>query len=159
MFSSSFYPLISRPTRITSTSATLIDNIFVNSFEDNFATGLLLTDISDHLPIFQIATAIANINATPIKETKYRKITSETFKLLNQKLKCENWTVYREENPQYAYTIFYKILYNAFDETVQLMRRKISFKKSYQERLGSNGKVKCVLEPSATFSFFSWKSY
>ena len=59
MFSSSFYPLISRPTRITSTSATLIDNIFVNSFEDNFTTGLLLTDISDHLPIFQIATTIA----------------------------------------------------------------------------------------------------
>ena len=133
MFSSSFYPLISRPTRITSTSATLIDNIFVNSFEDNFTTGLLLTDISDHLPIFQIATTITNTNTTPIKETKYRKITSETLKLLNQKLKCENWKeVYREANPQYAYTTFYKILYNAFDETVPLMRRKISFKKSYQ---------------------------
>ena len=84
MFSSSFYPLISRPTRITSTSATLIDNIFVNSFEDNFTTGLLLTDISDHLPIFQIATTISNTNTTSIKETKYRKITSETLKLLNQ---------------------------------------------------------------------------
>lgn len=54
MFSSSFYPLISRPTRITNcTSATLIDNIFVKSLEDNFTSGLLLTDISDHLPIFQ----------------------------------------------------------------------------------------------------------
>ena len=29
MFSSTFYPLISRPTRISSTTATLIDNIFV----------------------------------------------------------------------------------------------------------------------------------
>ena len=54
MLSSSFYPLISRPTRITSTSATLIDNIFINSLEDNFTCGLILTDISDHLPIFQI---------------------------------------------------------------------------------------------------------
>ena len=64
MFSASFYPLISRPTSITSTSATLIDKIFVNSFEDNFTTGLLFTDISDHLPlpIFQIATTIANTN-------------------------------------------------------------------------------------------------
>ena len=60
MFSSSFYPLILRPTRITSTSATLIDNIFVNSLEDNFTSGLLLTNISDHLPIFQITTTIAN---------------------------------------------------------------------------------------------------
>ena len=52
MFSSSFFPLISRPTRITSRSATLIDNIFVNSLEDNFTSGLLFTDLSDHLPIF-----------------------------------------------------------------------------------------------------------
>ena len=34
MFSSSFYPLISRPTRITNRSATLIDNIFVNNLEE-----------------------------------------------------------------------------------------------------------------------------
>ena len=126
MFSSSFYPLISRPTRITSTSATLIDNIFVNSLEDSFTSGLLLTDISDHLPIFQITTTIANAYTTPIKETKHRQITSETLALLNQKLKCESWKeVYREENPQYAYTTFYKILYNAFDQTVPLMRQKI----------------------------------
>ena len=60
MFSSSFFPLISRPTRITSRSATLIDNIFVNSLEDNFTSGLLFTDLSDHLPIFQITTTIYN---------------------------------------------------------------------------------------------------
>ena len=133
MLSSSFYPLISRPTRITSTSATLIDNIFINSLEDNFTCGLLLTDISDHLPIFQITTTITNANTIPIKETKHRKITSETLALLNQKLKCENWEdVYREENPQYAYTTFYKILYNAFDQTVPLMKQKIRHKKSYQ---------------------------
>ena len=125
MFSSPFYPLISRPTRITSKSATLIDKIFVNSLEDNFTSGLLLTDISDHLPIFQITTTIANAYTIPIKETKHRKITSETLALLNQKLKCESWKeVYREENPQYAYTTFYKILYNTFDQTVPRMRQK-----------------------------------
>ena len=91
MFSSSFYPLISKPTRITSTSATLIDNIFVNSLDDHYTSGLLLTDISDHLPIFQTTTSMVNTNTIPINETKYRKKTSETLKLLNQKLKCENW--------------------------------------------------------------------
>ena len=34
MYASSFYPLITKPTRITKTSATLIDNIFVNRFCD-----------------------------------------------------------------------------------------------------------------------------
>lgn len=59
MFSSSFYPLISKPTRITSRSATLIDNIFVNSPIDNFTSGLLSTDLSDHLPIFQITISLS----------------------------------------------------------------------------------------------------
>ena len=54
LFSSSFYPLISKPTRITNTSATLLNNIFVNDIIENFQCSLLFTDNSDHLPIFQI---------------------------------------------------------------------------------------------------------
>ena len=47
-----FFPLITRPTRITSNTATLIDNIFTNNIDDQFYSGLLFTHISDHLPIF-----------------------------------------------------------------------------------------------------------
>ena len=50
MYSNTFFPLITRPTRITSHSATLIDNIFQNSLETNLLSSLLFTDISDHLP-------------------------------------------------------------------------------------------------------------
>ena len=49
-----FFPLITRPTRITSNTATLIDNIFTNNFDHFFCSRLLFTDISDHLPIFCI---------------------------------------------------------------------------------------------------------
>ena len=38
MFSRSFFPLISRPTRITSNSTTLIDNIFINNPNNCSAT-------------------------------------------------------------------------------------------------------------------------
>ena len=51
MTSYSFYPSITKPTRITTKSATLIDNIFTNSHTKQTA-GILVTDISDHLPIF-----------------------------------------------------------------------------------------------------------
>jgi hypothetical protein len=51
VYSHSLFPSIYRPTRITSKSATLIDNIFVS--DPNFySSGLLTVDISDHLPIF-----------------------------------------------------------------------------------------------------------
>ena len=54
MYSNGFYPLISKPTRITSHSATLIDNIFSNDLDNHKFSGILWSDISDHLPIFQI---------------------------------------------------------------------------------------------------------
>ena len=56
MTSNSFLPLITRPTRITATSATLIDNIFSNYLENcsHSMQGLMVTDISDHYPIFHV---------------------------------------------------------------------------------------------------------
>ena len=48
------FSLINKPTRITNRSATLIDNIFTNAFEISHNSGILLNDLSDHLPIFTI---------------------------------------------------------------------------------------------------------
>ena len=71
MFSTAFYPLISRPTRISNTSATLIDNIFVNKIEESYKCGILFTDLSDHLPVF-LTTSNSNrpkhCNAVNIKQ-------------------------------------------------------------------------------------------
>ena len=52
MFSHSFLPFISQPTRITSHTATLIDNIFTNHLPYAAINGIFFTDVSDHLPIF-----------------------------------------------------------------------------------------------------------
>jgi hypothetical protein len=47
-----FHPLISLPSRITTDSATLIDNIFTNNICEPISSGILVTSISDHLPVF-----------------------------------------------------------------------------------------------------------
>ena len=53
LISSLFHPSMSRPTRITCNSATLIDNIHIfNRIEDNFTSGLLVTNLSDHLRLY-----------------------------------------------------------------------------------------------------------
>ena len=54
MNSGGLHPLIALPTRITPTSATLIDNIFTNDFCRPISSGLVYTSISDHLPAFAI---------------------------------------------------------------------------------------------------------
>ena len=43
-----FRPLIHQPTSVTASSATLIDNIFVNSIETESMGGNITTSISDH---------------------------------------------------------------------------------------------------------------
>ena len=52
--SNSFIPLILQPTRITSHSNTLIDNIFSNFIDPDIISGNLTATISDHLPQFSI---------------------------------------------------------------------------------------------------------
>ena len=46
-------PWINRPTRVTTSSATLIDNIFTNCvFDTSLKNGIIKTSISDHFTIF-----------------------------------------------------------------------------------------------------------
>ena len=52
MFANAFYPTISKPTRITQQTATLIDNIITNIHEYSIKYGILYNDISDLFPIF-----------------------------------------------------------------------------------------------------------
>jgi len=53
LLSNSFYPSISRPTRIRNDKcATLIDNIFINIHNNLTSSGIWLADITDHLPVF-----------------------------------------------------------------------------------------------------------
>ena len=51
-YSSSFLPQIFKPTRIASNSSTLIDNIFCNNHSISLTSGIVIADVSDHLPIY-----------------------------------------------------------------------------------------------------------
>ena len=54
MFASSLIPTINKPTRITHSTATLIDNIYVKfyDFHTTVKSAIQMTDIYNHLPIF-----------------------------------------------------------------------------------------------------------
>ena len=44
-------PVITRPTRITDHSSTLIDNLFTNAWPKLIDSSIIASDISDHMPI------------------------------------------------------------------------------------------------------------
>jgi hypothetical protein len=56
LFTSSFFQLITKATRITDGTATLIDNILTNNLEKlhHSVNGIVFSDISDHLLIVHI---------------------------------------------------------------------------------------------------------
>ena len=56
MPSSGFLPPITRPTRVTTPSATLVDNVSTNYLEDisHSTQGLFITAASDYFPIFHV---------------------------------------------------------------------------------------------------------
>ena len=67
LFSYAFLLLISNPTRLTTYSARLIDNIFTNNLAHNVLCGMILNDLSDHLPVFAYFDD-ATVNAQHRKE-------------------------------------------------------------------------------------------
>ena len=124
MFSSTFYPLISKPTRITNSSATLIDNIFVNNLDECHKCGILFTDLSDHLPVFKITSSIKKVNDTHC-EIKHRVMNKKTIHRLRQDLEIEDWSdVYDKTDPQEAYNNFYNKLFKLYEINIPLKKSK-----------------------------------
>ena len=114
MFSNKFLPVITRPTRVTHQSATLIDHIFVNSKAKNHIAGIILNSTVDHLPTFYIE----DCNEKPQIPTSYltRLINKESIESFENILRPYNWVnILDEENPEIAYSNFFNILEGARD--------------------------------------------
>ena len=130
MFASTFYPTISRPTRVTQQTATLIDNIITNMHEYPVTSGILYNDISDHFPVFNFYSMERS------KREKYttvyrRKASSENIKKLNIKIQNLNWDeVYTDSDPCTAYDTFLTILESQIKECLPLKKIKIKAYKS-----------------------------
>ena len=121
MFSFSFLPLINRPTRIAQTSSTLIDNIFTNSPpEHHIISGILMTDISDHLPTFHIskhtALSICHPAQSPITKPM---INTHSLTSLSRALMVQNWSEITENRDLCAaYSHFTQVINRAYTENI-----------------------------------------
>ena len=113
-FSFGLLPVITKPTRITPNSATLIDHIWVRNKSEVHRAGVILCHISDHYPTFY-AHHIHQEKQTlkPFKTRITNKDAQNSFKKL---LKNANFdSVLSNENPETAYHDFLSI-YNSAAE-------------------------------------------
>lgn len=118
MFSSGLYPLITRPTRVTSTTASIIDNIFCSELCRNKMCGIVLSDATDHMPIFVLCdnSTYAVINDDPTYKYN-RTLDEDSLNKFKHDLNYANWdTVMNESNPDLAFSRFMQILNNTYND-------------------------------------------
>ena len=116
--SASFLPLISRPTRITNTSATLIDNFFSN-IRSEFKAGIVISDISDHFPIFIYCSNQYQANNFPNYVPKRHVYSDVNISRLKQSLEEESWDdVFSTECVDESYEIFIEIFMRHVNENI-----------------------------------------
>ena len=115
-----FLPHILKPTRNTDHSATLIDNIFLNSSEHLTISGNILHDLTDHLPNFLI---INKLNCVP----KQMKILKRDYKRYNEaalidEMKEIDWTTKLpdSEDINLIFDSFYSTVSNIVDKHIPL---------------------------------------
>jgi hypothetical protein len=79
LFDNSLIPIITKPTRITDHSSTLIDHIYTNLPISKLTPGILKVDISDHLPVFCIVKTQVDKSTNKIKFRDFRKFNKQRF--------------------------------------------------------------------------------
>ena len=131
MYSNSLLPNITKLSRVSSKSATLIDNIFSNSLLGNQSvlTGLMYCDISDHFPIFHIDYS----NKIKLDDIiiKRRLYSEENIAGFSSALRDHNWNnVLGNTDPQAAYSTFMTDYMEIYNSSFPLK----SFKKGYRNR-------------------------
>ena len=121
-----YRPLIMQPTRVTSHSATLIDNIFINDLETYSIGGNITASISDHFPQF----SSINIFDKPVKNKNVKY--GRSYKYFNQnefanELKKINWqSILLGNATEESFNKFFLVIEHLLNEMAPL--RKLSKK-------------------------------
>lgn len=108
-------PMITQPTRITTYSATIIDNIYTNIFGE-IISGIFVTDISDHLPVFTIYEKCYLNNLQKESPIIIRNKSTKALEAFREDLKKQNWDHVYTSDVNVAYNSFMSTLINLYDK-------------------------------------------
>ena len=128
LFSYSFWPLITRPTRVTSSSATLIDNIFINNIalKMSCVDGIVINDITDHFPIFHICKDVVMNEEEKI--IFKRNFTHKAQLLFTSQLQDVDWSyILNEPDTNKAYAMFVHVYSDIHNKAFPKTSAKIKY--------------------------------
>ena len=127
-------PTISKPTRITTKSATLIDNVFLSTkLQTPIDSTILLEDISDHLPC--MITMHKQLKC--VREGKTitsRPLTDKNIEKINTDLSAIDWDQeLNSKSIEDDFNKFHKIVCETINTHAPVKTKKISAKKANQD--------------------------
>ena len=126
LITSSFMPLILKPTRITQHTATLIDNIFTNDIEalESSSNGIIFSDISDHLPI--VRNYKSQKETIQKNEFVYkRNFNDSNTRSFTNEIKSLSWKkVTSNNNAIESYNEFFDVFSTTYGKHFPLIKKK-----------------------------------
>ena len=125
---------ITRPTCITNTMATLIDNIFIGGrIQHNYESYLVISEISDHLPSLLLLKQTKVKDRTPI-EFESRNLNEEKVKQINIGLQNIDWNgKLNSNNCDTSFNVLCNELRKTMDDVAPTKLIRISGRQRYVE--------------------------
>ena len=117
VISQGFLPKITRPTRITPHSATLIDHIYSNDnrpTSQNSTSGIIITDVAYYFGTFHIVNKCKQPPVQKYSQIRQMK-TDNVLRFNNILVNADDSSVLLSDCPNYAYHTFMEIYTNAFN--------------------------------------------
>ena len=131
MFSLGYKPLINKPTRITAYSSTLIDNIFTNDLDYEHKSGIVITDISDHLPIITSCNSIKRLCTSSLRSYKRNMLNKDKF---IEEVKNTDWDFITDSiDVNGSYNNFIDLILNSLDRHCPYESKIIKIKKHFKK--------------------------
>ena len=124
LFTVGVLPTILRPTRVTHTSATLIDNIYLKSKHFvNIHSTILVSDISDHYPIITcMGTKVKDSKKAPLI-FEHRPTNTHQIDILRNELHSTVWDdIFLGGNVSECYNIFISHFQKLLDECIPIQK-------------------------------------
>lgn len=132
IFSQGFLPLITKPTRVTDHSATLIDHIYTNKTNLHATSGIIITDISDHFGIFSTIKYDYEKKMSRPTHKMIRSFSENNINNFNNILSQSDFaSVTNQNNVNLAYNSFIDIYKAAYDRAFPL--KEVKLIKKYQK--------------------------
>ena len=130
LFSLGLLQIITKPTRCTQNSATLIDLIITNAFCSDLNSTILVSHLSDHFPIFHCIKAVSP--SIPPKLVESRNFSKANLTLFNNSLLRYNWSSVIEcKDPQLSYNNFSDSFFSLYN--LHFPITKFKFNKNYNK--------------------------